>query len=480
MRGMPVGQKEEASCGGIPMRGAAVITMAVVFFILFFEMVVEDLLMSGGGGGGADLDKIEQRLDLLEMRVEARLAGVDGRVVGVDGRLARLEQTAAVQKAAPQALPPAGAAPAAPAAALPPPPPPPPQLPPPTPQPPPPNWWQSCGGARQPPAEAPVQPTAAVSVTAAEEADAAKTCCHNALNDQCVRQFDAADAERFRMTAGLCPAGGTDVLTAVRADCLKAARLAACGDAAPTKPDRKCPKKRNYCAAKTDTAIGEGYDIHPSAAQRRDSFMQCLTGLPDHPDPPDLIRCLTSMQAPITCKHLEGYGAVDGSKVCITPALLAPTCTVYSIGVGYIWQVENEWADYQPNCKFIMFDPTPEAGPHEHVDFSAIPSSVYTGQIRQSAGERHRNVLMMHTGIADSDHVGLFANHFVKGAGVQTAFLTMHSAVSLYGRVDHHVKPDYLKLDVEVRSSAAAALPGRRLPKSVDAARVSSSTSSTS
>ena len=39
---MPVGQKEEGSCGGIPMRAAAAITMGVVFFILFFEMVVED------------------------------------------------------------------------------------------------------------------------------------------------------------------------------------------------------------------------------------------------------------------------------------------------------------------------------------------------------------------------------------------------------------------------------------------------------
>ena len=38
MQGMPVGRKEEVSCGGIPMRGAAAITMGVVFFILFFEI----------------------------------------------------------------------------------------------------------------------------------------------------------------------------------------------------------------------------------------------------------------------------------------------------------------------------------------------------------------------------------------------------------------------------------------------------------
>eukprot|EP01046_Picozoa_sp_COSAG06_P076395 COSAG06_NODE_24365_length_665_cov_0.731449_1_plen_198_part_10 len=58
----------------------------------------------------------------------------------------------------------------------------------------------------------------------------------------------------------------------------------------------------------------------------------------------------------------------------------------------------------------------------------------------------------MHTGIADSDHVGMFSNHFVKDPkGVRTPFLTMRSAISWYGRVDkeQHEKPDYLKLDVE-------------------------------
>lgn len=308
-------------------------------------------------------------------------------------------------------------------------------------------WWENC---REPVDEAgrTAQLTTAMPVSKAEASNATSTgCCRDLLNGNCVHDFDAMAVERFKTFGALCPTGSTEVLQVVRTDCLKAARIAACGEPAPIDVHRRCPKKPELCAAKDDVSIGDGYDIHPQATQRRESLLHCLVSLPDHPEPAELHKCLMDMQAPIACKHLEEFGAIDSSKICITQALLASTCVVYSVGVGYIWQVENELADYLPNCRMVMFDPTPQAGPNERVDFSQIPSPVYEKQIRQSGVERHQNIMMMHTGVADTDHVGLFSNHFVKGAGVRTGFLTMRTAVSMLSHAN--TKPAYLKLDVE-------------------------------
>ena len=54
-------------------------------------------------------------------------------------------------------------------------------------------------------------------------------------------------------------------------------------------------------------------------------FACSVTGLPNHPDPKELVKCLTSMQPAVTCKHLEEWGGVDSSKVCITPGW-PPAC----------------------------------------------------------------------------------------------------------------------------------------------------------
>ena len=425
MQSIPIGSKDEWSCGSIPIRAAAAVATAVIILILFIEIVVEDLLLTEPDDVVGDL---KQQLEHLETLVDMRLAQVDNRLDVIEARQ-------------PPSLPPS-----------------PPATPPTSP---PVDWWKACSAsAKSKTVEATPRLPAPLPATAREEQEAASRCCLNMITGKCARNFGAAEADRFRALAGLCSAGSDEVHAAVRADCLKAARLAACGDAPPTIASRTCPKKEGLCAAMRDGNIGDGYDIDIDAVQRRESFMQCIISLPDHAEPAQLVNCFENMRASISCKHLQEFGTEDSSGVCITPGLLASDCIVFSVGVGYIWQVENEWSDYQPNCKFVLFDPTPEAGPHERVDFEAIPSRVYSGQIRQSGAERHQNILMLHTGIADSDRVGLFKSHFVKGAGVQTAFLTMQSAVSLYGRTSTRASPDYLKLDVEVRMVACTCTGG--------------------
>eukprot|EP01052_Picozoa_sp_SAG31_P035938 SAG31_NODE_4409_length_3255_cov_1.603612_3_plen_178_part_00 len=90
------------------------------------------------------------------------------------------------------------------------------------------------------------------------------------------------------------------------------------------------------------------------------------------------------------------------------------------------------------------------SGPTLVTDFSAIPDSddfAYHRQVRKSGIERHRNLWMHHVGIAANDHVGLFKNDFVKGEGINTAFMSIRSAVHLHGARDQ--RPAFLRLDVE-------------------------------
>jgi hypothetical protein len=387
----------------------------VIIFILFFEVVIEDTLTPTDVRVRSDL---AVSIDEFE-GVKVSVGELGARLASLEEQTAAAAQTGSAETAAAAQT---GSAETA--------------------------WYERCAvsGPFAPTQRPSVQAVAPVLLSSAEEIQLESSpCCQNMLNDKCTRDFGVDDKLRFRQLASVCPPGGDETMAAIRADCMTASRLAACGD----ERGRQCPNaaKRSYCSARSDAAIGTGYTIRPDATVRRNSFMKCVVGLSDHAEHADVVKCLT-MKSVVQCKYMQSWGAVDASEVCMTPELLMDGCVVYSIGVGYLWEVENQWAGFAKNCMFMMFDPTPQAGPHEHVDWAAIPSAAYTSQLRQSGRERHRNVMMFHAGIADTDHVGLFNNHFVKEP-VRTPFLTMRSAVSLYGRVDHHQKPDYLKLDVE-------------------------------
>ena len=102
-----------------------------------------------------------------------------------------------------------------------------------------------------------------------------------------------------------------------------------------------------------------------------------------------------------------------------------------------------------PQCTIVMFDPTPQAGPNPTANASQIPDLYdYKETAKESLGEHHSNIWMHHIGIADSDRVGRFDNHFVKGNGVKTAFLSLRSAIALHQHV-LEATPAFLKLDVE-------------------------------
>lgn len=120
-------------------------------------------------------------------------------------------------------------------------------------------------------------------------------------------------------------------------------------------------------------------------------------------------------------------------------------------------------ADWLPQCKFLMFDPTPASGPHDYINLDAVPGRTYRGQLMQSGQERHQNIYMMHLGIAETDRIGRFNSHFVKpDGGIETAFMSLHSALTLFSREHHQQQslpnssqravetfPTYLKLDIE-------------------------------
>ena len=56
-------------------------------------------------------------------------------------------------------------------------------------------------------------------------------------------------------------------------------------------------------------------------------------------------------QAAVSCAYQQAFGfsEVDNGAVeelCITPAILGHSCSIYAIGVGYTWSAENDMADW--------------------------------------------------------------------------------------------------------------------------------------
>jgi len=61
-------------------------------------------------------------------------------------------------------------------------------------------------------------------------------------------------------------------------------------------------------------------------------------------------------------------------------------------------------------------------------------SSTYRDQITVSGKERHQNIWMHRIGVGQEDHIGLFANHFMRNqSGLSTTFLTLESLFKLHG-----------------------------------------------
>ena len=200
-------------------------------------------------------------------------------------------------------------------------------------------------------------------------------CCRDMISGSCIKQYDLDTmGQHILMIAAVCPAMSTapasarlnttqNILAIARAECIRAARVAACGDL-PAKPQRSCSAtpdmatseiqkqffevedKREFCAAKTKFAsasagFDSGYVVPLDAPKRRGQYFDCLMALDDHPTPDGVTGCLADLshEPAVVCLYRQSFGGADSVEVCVTPELLRQGCVIYSIGVGYLWQV---------------------------------------------------------------------------------------------------------------------------------------------
>ena len=279
-------------------------------------------------------------------------------------------------------------------------------------------------------------------------------CCHDMITGKCTREFGPAErAVQDSIMAAWSFTSPDMTLNKILEEVNRnLARVAACGEPiaiSQVNHKRGCGvgKDPAFCALSKFPG-GKGHVSHPDAVSRQAAYVGCLRTTRATPAPADIIHCLNMPRA-VTCAHTYRFGSEeDPCTVCITEEFFKDNCTLYAIGVGFSWEVENQLADWFPKCTILMFDPTPESGPHEILNKANMPASeTYRAQVVISGRQRHANIWMHALGVSDKDQVMVFKNHFLKGPGVPTGLLSPGSLLKLHGPTREH--PLMLKLDVE-------------------------------
>ena len=150
----------------------------------------------------------------------------------------------------------------------------------------------------------------------------------------------------------------------------------------------------------------------------------------------------------LKCSEKEELGLIDGGEYCITKATAAAgddPCTILTIGVGYIWSVEQDLA-HRWNCTVYMFDPTPTSG------LGTVPPTnrIYKMQYDASKRTRPFGIWMDHIGIAADSKQAPMVNsqQFGNDKVSDVSFLTVDEILERIGHQDGS-KIALLKLDVE-------------------------------
>jgi hypothetical protein len=285
-----------------------------------------------------------------------------------------------------------------------------------------------------------------------DELQGVEHCCTDMLSGRCTHSFGAkqlAVANAIVTSSSSFKSSDPRLHSMILEDLARSARVAACGDSVAesqanhqrgcdvvSPPPDFCSVVRSKNGRRPSHQKHQPLLIyHADAVSRRDARLSCLRKLSAQSQPEHIVHCL-NLPRDIECTHVHNFGTyTDPCNVCITEELMLDECAVYSIGIGFTWEVENEMADWFPMCKFMLFDPTPESGPHGIVDWANMPtSSTYRDQITVSGKERHQNIWMHRIGVGQEDHIGLFANHFMRNqSGLSTTFLTLESLFKLHG-----------------------------------------------
>ena len=279
-------------------------------------------------------------------------------------------------------------------------------------------------------------------------------CCKDMITGKCTREFGPAEraVQDSIMAAWSFTSLDMALNKILEEDNRNLARVAACGEPiaiSQVNHKRGCGVGNDpaFCALSKFPG-GNGHISHPDAVSRQAAYVGCLRTIRATPAPADIIHCLNMPRA-VTCAHTFKFGSEeDPCTVCITEEFFKDSCTLYAIGVGFSWEVENQLADWFPKCTILMFDPTPESGPHEILNMANMPENpTYRAQVVISGRQRHANIWMHALGISDKDQIMVFKNHFLKGPGVPTGLLSPGSLTKLHGPTREH--PLMLKLDVE-------------------------------
>eukprot|EP01052_Picozoa_sp_SAG31_P035937 SAG31_NODE_4409_length_3255_cov_1.603612_2_plen_684_part_00 len=179
-------------------------------------------------------------------------------------------------------------------------------------------------------------------------------CCHNMISGQCERPFDSEVKAIMRAhvatCAGAAAAPEDSVLSALLIDdCLRASKMTACGLQA-VDSSRSCSvnggrnqARKALCSAKevyarSGPSIQNFVRASPNATELRQQYRYCLEQLPDSPNATEFVACLR-LPPVVECVYVEEFA--EGMKLCVTPSVLGRSCSLYSIGIGYNWQVSD-------------------------------------------------------------------------------------------------------------------------------------------
>ena len=153
----------------------------------------------------------------------------------------------------------------------------------------------------------------------------------------------------------------------------------------------------------------------------------------------------------VTCTRVTRIGGPHKADYCLVPKIVQATaanpCIVLTVGVGYIWDVENDLTQ-RWNCTTYMFDPTPGSG--LGLPLNELPKVAgYRRQYNASLKNRPMGNWMERAGIASTDreeHMQGSAQ-FGQSAG-QVSFLTIGSMLQRIGEKDGS-RVALFKIDVE-------------------------------
>ena len=146
-----------------------------------------------------------------------------------------------------------------------------------------------------------------------------------------------------------------------------------------------------------------------------------------------------------------GSDGDGGWYLCASPELRSPSCTIYSVGIGFDFSFDHAAASLLPHCQVHMMDPTPTVITMYKRASKALPYGVPPNLHFHAwgVGDHDHDVTMNNWWTEHSMNANQNRIILSKGKAAANTPSSILTLSSIARRLGHSTPPTVLKLDVE-------------------------------